>query len=170
MKTVCFRDAVFPVTPEVWETVEENPIANFPWDKTGYKPKVTFKLFHSREGFHVRFEAEDEHILAVNTEPNSSVCQDSCVEWFVNPSPQASKNYVNFEINPLGTLHAGFGENIFKRELLSGETYAMIKIKPYISSPAWRMEYFAPFKFFEKLYGPIGFTAGHEIAANFYKC
>ena len=38
------------------------------------------------------------------TKPNSLVCLDSCLEVFLNPYPDFTRDYLNFEMNAAGTL------------------------------------------------------------------
>jgi hypothetical protein len=153
-----------------WVNTEPLCVCNFPWDNNGYKPEAAAGRFYSSDRFHVFFETYGEHIRAVNAEPNSYVCQDSCVEFFVNPCPELSQKYVNIEINPIGTKHIGIGVERRRRTLIGGREYEMIKVKPYIDSPNWGVVYTIPFEFFYNLYGPINFSAGRKMKANFYKC
>ncbi|MCL1822422.1 MAG: carbohydrate-binding family 9-like protein, partial [Prolixibacteraceae bacterium] len=127
-------------------------------------------LFYTDTGFHVLFETSEEHIRAVVNEPNGPVCEDSCVEWFVIPCPGASDEYVNFEVNPIGTLHAAIGKGRHERRFAGDNLRSMIKIKTFIDSPDWKAEINVPFAFFEGLYGKIDFRPGHIMKANFYKC
>jgi hypothetical protein len=155
---------------EVWNGVETVKIDCFPWNRSVYQPEAAVKLFYTETHFHVRFEAEEDHIRAMETRPNGAVHLDSCVEWFVIPCPESSNEYVNFEINAAGVLHAAIGKDRYERKFAEGELYKSVIIWPYIDSPVWRAEYAVPFTFFETLYGKINFAAGHKMRANFYKC
>lgn len=155
---------------KTWDEVEKIKIDTFPWKKSVFFPETTARLFYSDDCFRIRFDVDDGHIRAVVTEPNGPVCQDSCVEWFVNPCPEISDEYVNFEINPIGTLHAAIGKDRYERRFAEGALYESIKIISRIDSPNWSVEYAVPFEFFCKLYGDIRFMPGHVMKANFYKC
>ena len=165
----------------VWDSVPEARIENFPWETTdsghlpaasasGYLPAASARMFYTDDCFVIRFVASEGHIRAVNTGRNGPVCQDSCVEFFVNPCPEKSDKYVNFEINPIGALHVGFGEGRHNRELIGGAAYESVVITPYIDSPEWRITCAVPFSFFDGLYGKTGYVSGHAMRANFYKC
>ncbi len=88
---------------------------NFPWDKSGYRPGTFFKMYLDDRGFHLYFKSWEKNVRAVNTELNSRVCEDSCMEFFFNPNPDCDDRYMNFEMNPLGTLLLGFGSDRFNR-------------------------------------------------------
>ena len=158
------------VPAEVWDKTEAIPIDCFPWDVSAYKPSVSAKMLYSEKCFRIRFNVEEEHIRAVNIVPNGPVCQDSCVEWFVIPCPEVSSEYVNFELNPIGTMHIAIGKDRHNRRFLDKELFDSVIIWRYIDSPVWRLEYVVPFAFFDALYGKVDFRQGHEMKANFYKC
>ena len=45
------------------------------------------------------------------------------------------------------------------------------RVEPEIAAPTdWRVEYFAPFRLFERYVGPLGEMPGQVWRANFYKC
>jgi hypothetical protein len=159
-----------PAAPKVWDAIEKINVNFFPWNRSVYQPEVSVKLFYSGDGFHVRFRVEEEHIKAIHNQPNGTVHLDSCVEWFVIPCPEKSDEYVNFEINAAGTLHAAIGKDRYTRRFAEGDLYKSVKIFPYIDSPVWRMEYIIPFAFFDALYGKTEYKKGHRMTANFYKC
>lgn len=79
--------------------------ANWP-DKWPYTPKVNFRMAHNDAVLFVRFEVNEEHIRATRTEPNTPVCEDSCVELFV--SLGEGHPYFNIELNCIGTLLAAY--------------------------------------------------------------
>jgi hypothetical protein len=70
------------------------------WPTFPYQPLVTFAAGYNGTGLFVRFAVEEAAIRAEHTAPNTAVCQDSCVEFFIAPF---SKAYLNFEFNCIGT-------------------------------------------------------------------
>lgn len=83
---------------------ERHAIDEINWEVFLYRPKVTFAVAYTKHEFFVDFEVEERRILAEKTEPNSLVCQDSCVEMFFAPRPG---RYINLEFNCIGTLFVG---------------------------------------------------------------
>jgi hypothetical protein len=69
-------------------------------------------LLYDDRAVYVQFLCEGKHIYADHTQINSSVCQDSCVEFFAQPAPQVDQRYFNLEINCCGNFLLGWGKNI----------------------------------------------------------
>ena len=51
------------------------------------------------EFLYVSYECQDAHISAVNTERDSPVYKDDCVELFTAPNPERPVDYFNIEMN-----------------------------------------------------------------------
>lgn len=73
-------------------------------DQFPYHPLTTFSIAHSGTHIYIDFFVRCNYLRAVNYQNNSSVHQDSCVEFFVAPTGQVP--YYNFEFNCIGTIHA----------------------------------------------------------------
>lgn len=166
--------------PNVWDFVDGYELKNFPWDKTGYKPKVIVKMFYTEKDFRVKFTATEKSVRAENIEINSSVYQDSCVEFFINPDYKNSDDYLNFEINAIGTLLSQVGENSRKREFLSKEeinTYINItsdvnldNILEFDNFKPWNVELVISFDLIKKYFPLFKADKDKIIKCNFYKC
>ena len=74
----------------------------FPWYQGGRKELTVTKLLWDDENLYVLFLCEDAHIWAQQTERDSPVCRDDCVEVFAAPDPDRPHNYFNIEMNVLG--------------------------------------------------------------------
>lgn len=87
----------------VWNRAEPARVDQYPWRKPGdpEPPRVEARLLYSSQALYVRFHAVERHIVARHMEYQSSVCLDSCVEFFVSPG---TAGYFNFEINCVGSL------------------------------------------------------------------
>lgn len=166
-------------SPNVWETVTPVKIGCFPWDTNQYRPEVLAWVFYTETHFHVKFAAYETEIRAVNKNYNDPVCQDSCVEFFMNPNPHKDDRYLNFEVNPMGTMLLGIGKNRFNRSHITNlEDFASFAIMTSVSEEDvksyggdwWSVQYIIPFAFLEKIYGKLNFTSGAKLKANFYKC
>ena len=111
-------------------------------------------------------------IRAVNTQVNSAVWEDSCVEFFIHFNDE--KGYYNFEFNCIGTQLAGFGKTKLERDLLPQVVVATIKTESCISPVKikeaiyWELSVAIPLNAF--IHHNFSTLAGRQGRANFYKC
>lgn len=171
---------------QYWADVPALAVDNFiqsPVD-SGHRPDVKAKVVHTGLDVHVFFRVKDQYVRCVHTEYQSSVCRDSCVEFFVQPAPGPA--YFNFEINCGGTMLLYFIEDptpaddgFAKFRLIEESDGKMVEIHasmptvvdPEITEPTdWTVKYSVPIALFEKYLGPLGNLEGQSWRANFYKC
>jgi hypothetical protein len=88
---------------------ELSRVEHFREESSAHRPSTQFKLQWDADALHGIFRVEDRHVLAVQTEFNSQVCTDSCVEFFVQP--EGGRGYCNFEFNCCGVLLASHIED-----------------------------------------------------------
>ena len=123
---------------------------------------------HDGENLYIRMTAEEREIRATLTDPLSSVCCDSCLEFFFAPERQDSR-YFNLEWNPLGTLYLGFGGTRETRvRQLVQDPRTLFCPRPFRTETGWGIDYRIPAAFI-RLYFP-DFAFSGEKAGNFYKC
>ena len=166
-----------------WRPANVIALNNFLAASKSRHPRVEAKAVYQDDGLFVFFRVFDKYVRCVQTEYQSSVCTDSCVEFFVEP--KAGFGYFNFEINCGGTLLLYYCEtkgapvgkpkyNPVPLEL--GRQVAIYHSLPKVVDPEieadteWRIEYFIPFTIFEHYLGPLGPVPGQVWRANFYKC
>lgn len=161
---------------------EKAEVSCFPWDKNRYMPKTEARVVYTEEkGFTVFLVSHENEFRAEYVKFNDPVCKDSCMEFFFNPNPAKDERYMNFELNPLGTLYLGIGKNRFDSRIITDADDPCIPglfgIKPNMaiisedrSERFWSIQFFIPFSFIEKLYGKINFKSGMKMIGNFYKC
>ena len=146
-------------------------IASVNWpSEWPYAPQVRFRMAHNGERLFVRFEVEEEHIRATKTEPNTAVCEDSCVEMFV--SLGEGHPYFNLELNCIGTMLAAHRMVRPAKTPLTAEQIASIVRRTSLDAVpqdnkqggAWWLEMEIPFA----LLGAEGVPA--TLRANLYKC
>lgn len=65
-----------------WESAEELSISHWCRDKHGNMPKVCARLLYTDARIHVKFDIQEEYILARCLEMQDSVCKDSHVDFF----------------------------------------------------------------------------------------
>ena len=109
------------------------------------------------QGFAVRMTSEEENPRAVQTKPNSSVCEDSCLEFFVNFAPSVpGSGYLNFEGNAAGTMLCCYGQPSkpgAKRVPIAAMGYPHPRPHPI-----------------RGIYGTADFKPDSRIRGSFYKC
>lgn len=171
---------------DVWNTADIGKITNFRPETKNHYPRTEFKLRYDDNGIYGIFRVEDKYVRSVNTEFQSLVCRDSCVEFFAQPDP--IYGYYNFEFNCGGCrlCHYNYyrkkpASNADERvrvELLKEEG-DMVKIyhsMPEIVEPEitddtdWTLEFFIPFSLFKKYSDASTPVSGTEWRANFFKC
>ena len=133
--------------PVNWEDIEGVGVITAPWKEHPLVINTLAKLTYNDEKIFVRLETEETDIRAMQTEDNSQVCEDSCMEFFFRPNI-SDKRYFNFEINPLGTLHLGIGKDRYDRKKISFDR-SMFKIKTYVLNTGWVAEFEIPLDFID---------------------
>jgi hypothetical protein len=76
----------------------------FPWWQAGRKEQTVARLLWDDQNLYVSYRCEDAHISAENTERDSPVYRDDCVELFTAPNPDQPLNYFNIEMNARGAF------------------------------------------------------------------
>ena len=163
---------------KLWADITPLFIENYKWVNNNYAPKVSVRVFHSDKFIYLYYDVPEDRITIRHTSFGSEVWKDSCVEFFLNPFPESSDDYVNMEFNALGVMLIGIGKDgddskryYFKESEAAGfETVSSIR-HPVIGSHGskyWTLHVKIPKSFFEKRYGKV-FTAKKTIA-NFNKC
>ncbi|MGZ0169019.1 MAG: carbohydrate-binding family 9-like protein [Planctomycetales bacterium] len=71
----------------------------FPWWEAGKKEQTTARMLWDDEFLFVSYDCKDAHISSVNTEHDSPVYKDDCVELFTSPNPDRPFDYFNIEMN-----------------------------------------------------------------------
>lgn len=93
------------------------------WEKYQYKPEVKFRIAHSNNQIWLKYYVSENNIMAKQSATNSSVCTDSCVEFFFDP--KGDGNYYNFEFSCIGVSHVAYGQSIRNRKFVNPEKIEM---------------------------------------------
>lgn len=138
-----------PVNSSEWEKANIAEI-NVVSPDSESAPNATGRLLYSQEGITVKLETDEKPLLGREERRNGDIYLDSCLEFFIKPSGE--EKYLNFEINPLGTLHLGFGEGRHGRTFpeIADEVF---DIKCTFEDDKWQLKFYVPFSVFEELYG-----------------
>ena len=144
-------------------------LAEQPWPSFAYKPDVTFSIAHTGDHILLTFNVEEAEVRHENTAINSSVWEDSCVEFFISFD---KSGYYNFEFNCIGTALVGFGSDRNNRNLLPVTLVKRIRcfasMEKNANSIQWRLQIIIPISVF--MYHNIFSLEGKSCKANFYKC
>lgn len=144
---------------------------NFQWIDTHYHPVTkAWVIFEKGCGFHVRMRSYETNPRATFTKYMDPVCDDSCMEFFVNFNPQKGNGYINFEANPLGTVNCTFGDSRYDRRTVESICSSVPKVTATIKEDYWEIEYFLGLDWLEKIFGKFSTQKGTVYRANFYKC
>ena len=71
----------------------------FAWWTAGKKEQTLARMLWDDEFLYVSYDCQDAHISAVETEHDSPVYKDDCVELFTSPNPERPFDYFNIEMN-----------------------------------------------------------------------
>ncbi len=186
-------------SPKGWDfaSIEGMAWEEEPWAETGTlqashfhprssstHPETRCKVLYDDRGLFCSFKVKDRYVIGRYTEPQSPVCRDSCVEFFVKPDH--ASGYFNFEINCIGTLFLlyitnpqrtqdGFVEATPIAQKDGLEIWTSIQDRPFIPEQPgpleWRVDFFIPFSLFGAAIPHfVPPQRGDEWRGNFYKC
>lgn len=136
---------------------------------------VSFDIHHRGTSILLKYLVEEPQVRAINTDFNSSVWEDSCVEFFI--SLDGDDNYYNFEFNAIGAVLGAYGPNRKSREFISHKILEHIHVDPSLGRApiknregkiSWELAVILPLKAF--CYHELTDISGHKARANFYKC
>ncbi|MCM1292999.1 MAG: carbohydrate-binding family 9-like protein [Bacteroides sp.] len=142
-------------------------------DQFPYKPLTAISIAHSGTTLYIDYAVRCNYLRAVNHTNNSSVHQDSCVEFFVCPDGQLP--YYNFEFNCIGTIHAACrqdrhnGTPLSDAQLDKVRRYPSVGTRPFEEMQGmfmWNLLVAIPFEVMNVKYEgkPV------NMKGNFYKC
>lgn len=145
------------------------------WEEYNYQPLVRFNIAYNGQELFIKYYVTEDFVMAQKTQSNQSVCQDSCVEFFV--SPVSDGPYYNFEFNPIGTCLLGKGTGRHDSTVVSTAVIDKIRRLSSLGNQAfeerqgpqtWWLTVAIPL---EILFGnPVPELSGRIIRGNFYKC
>ncbi len=182
-KTIIVKEIKFEGNPDIQQVsklldtyTESHPVDLVNWERFSYQPKVSFKIAHWNNNIWLKYEVEEDNILAEKTQTNDYVSKDSCVEFFFDPLGDGS--YYNFEFNCIGTTHLAYGPKRKKRQFSSPEDiHKLIQVQSSLGSQPfaekkgghqWEITIIIPA---ESLgHNPQIQLKGLSSRANFYKC
>ena len=163
-----------------WKKIQPESIAIYMGQKPEHIPKTQVKIAYGDDALYVTFQVEDRYVRAVAPTNQSSVCLDSCVEFFFTPGSDVSLGYFNLEMNCGGTMLFNFQKARGKDVVAIAESdlskimiaHSLPRIvEPEMPGPiTWTVEYRIPIEILKKYCPVVAPAAGVTWRANFYKC
>ena len=145
-------------------------IKNFPWDQSGYRPKTVVTLTRLPQSLKVHFVSWESPVRAVETQHNTYVYCDSCVEMFIQPDPAADPRYINFECNPNGAVYCAVNKSREDKVLMPKEVVDSFEPRAVVYDDRWEVELNIPAAVLQAAFPGYVHAAGTRIRGNFYKC
>lgn len=152
------------------ENADKFPINNIQWGYTGYNNEVYAQISYDDKGFNVKFTVCERNPLRNKTKHFEHVHLDSCVEFFVNFTPEKSDKYINFETNANGVMNTAFRRSRFDSVNLELKEIEEFDITPEIHEDYWTVSYKIGFDFIKKYYPEFDIKNCKYIKGNLYKC
>lgn len=146
----------------------------FPWPPPGqddFRPVTTAKLAVCEDSLLVFMQTSETEIRAEEKGFSRQVYTDSCMEFFLNPDPGNSAQYLNWEFNPVGAMCLCIGTNRYDRHDVRNDNYReLFRVKTMTHNSGWNLEYRIPFVFLRSCFPSLELKPGHTMRGNFYKC
>lgn len=152
-----------------WASIPAMAVDSVMWTED-FGISMTAQLSWDDTALYIRQQAVEQDIRAALTGPLDHVCEDSCMELFLCPDP-ADGRYFNFEINPNGCLHLGFGHGRQDSvKLLPKRAEERFCITPQRTADGWMLTYRIPLEFLRLFYPSLELKAGLVMTGNCFKC
>ena len=169
-----------------WAGAEVLRISNFRPEGSEARPDVICRVLYDAGGLYLRYTLKDRWVKCVAKNYQDSVCEDSCVEFFMEPA--GGKGYLNFEMNacgvmllyhvldstPAGDAYADYYA-VDKYADEAVKRYPTLKpeeVKTEITDPCnWELSVYIPFSLILKEFGAVKLPVNGTVwRGNFYTC
>ncbi|MBR5924730.1 MAG: hypothetical protein IKZ60_04650 [Bacteroidales bacterium] len=146
------------------------------WPAWPYKPSVEFHIGYDEGGIRLEWKVDEQTIRALQGTSGCDVYEDSCVEFFFQPSAD-DPHYYNFEWNAIGNLCVSWRTGRFDPEPAPAAIYGLVKAEascgdvPFAERPAdgpWTLKLYIPLEALWK--NGVTSLKGLKARGNFYKC
>ena len=120
--------------------------------------------------FKVKFVSYETDLRAKETEHNTEIYRDSCMELFMQFSPDTDDRYINIEINPNGAVYCSVRYSRENFELIHTEDIVTLQVVPTVYEDRWELFYQIPVKLIQKYIPTYLHKKGAKLRGNLYKC
>lgn len=151
-----------------WSTIPVLPIDHFLWlDPVNVSAQA--QICWDDEAIYIRMEAEEPRLRMRETGLLAEVCEDSCMEFFLQPTQRPE--YLNFEMNPDRAMWLGIGVDADTRiRLLVPEVETLLDVRSAYTLNGWKLTYRIPFSFIRIFFPDFEAKEGLCVRGNVYKC
>ena len=120
-------------------------------------------------GLNFRLWCCEKHPRVTMTKPNSLVCLDSCLEVFLNPYPDFTRDYLNFEMNAAGTLLLQKGPDRAHRSFVNLALPHYPQVHAWQLPDVWAWSWKYPLHFCSRYTVPRAPALPQNPVGNFYQ-
>lgn len=146
-------------------------IADFPWVKDfPATPKTTVTASYDDDAMKFHLVSYETNLRAVETAHNAPVCQDSCMEVFMQYAPETDERYINLEINPNGAVYNAVRYDRARSQRIDPADAEMLGVKTAIYEDRWEIDLTVPVAYIQKHIPTYRHGKGNVLRGNFYKC
>jgi len=152
----------------------------FQWYESGEKEQTGAKILWDDERIYFSFTCEDKHIAAEHYTHNTGVSRDDCCEAFISPVPEGPQrtDYINYEINCIGTWLAGYHarsrDRNFRwedcRGIEIGRTINGTCNNDEDTDEGWVLEFSVPWNHFEEFDAEFPPRDGQVVYIGLHRC
>ncbi len=168
MITKTYNTFTFQNEP-IWDEVPEEKLAFSHWGSEVHYNTYFKMCFVKNKGIFVKMRTDETQLALQYSKRDEPVYEDSCMEFFISPV-EGENEYINFEMNALGTYLTEFGAGKKDRVFLKEITDYVPLVTAKIYSNGWSVELFVPCELVSDVF-KTNFTADEcIIKGNFYKC
>lgn len=157
---------IYPVDKVEWSSVEEQSIDECKWSPNPAPAAGIKAVLLKDEALYILVKSYAAPTRAENTGPDSSVWEDSCLEFFFSFD---GESYVNLEANANSALRASFGTGRHNRKALKEMDIPMPEVMAETTGNGWQVQFTVPLESIKTLWG-CDAVAGTCFRANFYSC
>ena len=144
-------------------------ISSYVWDENHYCPESRAYVGWNEKGLHVWMLSLETVLRMEVKQYGGRVCDDSCLEFFLNPSPGKSDTYLNYECSPLPCVFFSTGSARENRNILPALPPGMLPHSIVLPQKGWSISYLIPADYLKKEFG-VELRSGLRMKGNFYKC
>ena len=171
-----------PVSDVQWASAPRVGVDQFHPQSSEHRPRTVVRIMHHQRAIRLRYTVADRFVVSRETENQRQVCEDSCVEFFLQPGPDAG--YFNFEFNCCGTMLSHYIEDcrrtptgFVRHRPLSNADLAHVGVRPSLPRTVWpecpypitwQLDVLIRLEAIEPHVGAIGSLSGRAFAANFF--
>ncbi len=154
---------------KVRDTLPKAAVDKYPWN-CGFQPCTYAQMAWNEDGLFIYMRAYETDPRMTEEADNGDIYMDSCLEFFVNPCPDAVF-FCNFEVNPKGFMYLASGpENLDDRTLEDRSAFDNFDLTASVQAEYWDVCYRVPTAYFRKFNPNFSLDAEKILQANFYKC